>query len=314
MSGVKWIKLSIDTFNDEKIRLIESMPEGDALIVIWCKLLCLAGKINDGGFIYMGQNIPYTDEMLSTIFNRPVNTVRLALKTFEGFQMISNDQHGICLLNWSDHQNVEGLERVRELNRLRQERFRKSAASANPELPSDVTLHNVTVTLLDREEDKELDKEEDIEEDKNTNRYSAPPLSIPYQEIIDAYNKKLGTLMPSVRLLTETRRKAIRARWNEHPGFEEFVSLFNKAAATPFLVGENNRNWVANFDWLMNSQNWAKVIEGRYDGSPNAITQNETQAQRNDRILREMLDKEQRKEVNADGFRTQGYNTAYRLD
>ena len=35
MSGVKWIKICTDIFDDEKIVLIESMPEADGIIVIW---------------------------------------------------------------------------------------------------------------------------------------------------------------------------------------------------------------------------------------------------------------------------------------
>jgi len=38
MNGVQWIKITTDIFDDEKIQLIESMPEGDTLIVIWFKI------------------------------------------------------------------------------------------------------------------------------------------------------------------------------------------------------------------------------------------------------------------------------------
>ena len=35
MSSVKWIKLSVNMFDDEKIKLIKTMPEGDKIIVIF---------------------------------------------------------------------------------------------------------------------------------------------------------------------------------------------------------------------------------------------------------------------------------------
>ena len=47
MAEVKWIKIVTDVFDDEKILLIESLPEADSIIVIWFKLLCLAGKHKD---------------------------------------------------------------------------------------------------------------------------------------------------------------------------------------------------------------------------------------------------------------------------
>ena len=49
MADVKWIKIATDIFDDEKILLIESLPEADSIIVIWFKLLCLAGKQNNSG-------------------------------------------------------------------------------------------------------------------------------------------------------------------------------------------------------------------------------------------------------------------------
>lgn len=86
--AVKWIKIVTDIFDDEKMLLIEALPESDAITVIWFKLLCLAGKQNNGGVFMMNDRIPYTDEMLSTIFRKPLNTVRLALSTFEQFGMV----------------------------------------------------------------------------------------------------------------------------------------------------------------------------------------------------------------------------------
>jgi len=75
-------------FEDEKIRLIESLPEADTLLIIWIKLLSQAGRTNANGYIFLSENIPFTEEMLSTLFNRPIATVRLALQTFKQFGMI----------------------------------------------------------------------------------------------------------------------------------------------------------------------------------------------------------------------------------
>ena len=83
MADVKWIKIVTDIFDDEKMLLIDGLPERDAIIVIWFKLLCLAGKQNNGGVFMLNDKIAYTDEMLATILRRPLNTVRLALKTFD---------------------------------------------------------------------------------------------------------------------------------------------------------------------------------------------------------------------------------------
>jgi predicted phage replisome organizer len=113
-------------FEDEKIRLIESLPEADTILIIWVKLLAQAGKTNASGYIYLSENIPFTDEMLSTIFNRPIGTVRLALKTFEQFGMIEiSDNHFISIANWDKHQNIDGLNHVKEQSKLRMRKTRE---------------------------------------------------------------------------------------------------------------------------------------------------------------------------------------------
>ena len=145
MADVKWIKLATDIFDDEKIKLIESMPDRDAILVIWLKLLIQAGKCNDDGRIYLDVTLRYTDEMLATIFSRPVNTVRLAIETFEKFKMIEVDDDGtINLPNWEKHQNTQGLEKIKEQNRIRQQKFRERKAIPNVSVTDS---DNVSVTL-----------------------------------------------------------------------------------------------------------------------------------------------------------------------
>ena len=117
-SDVKWIKIVTDVFDDEKILMIETMPECDTTIVIWFKLLCLAGKQNNGGVFQMGQ-IPYTDEMFAAIFRRPINTVRLALNTFERFGMIEIIRETVTIPNWGKHQSLDAYEKKKERDRER---------------------------------------------------------------------------------------------------------------------------------------------------------------------------------------------------
>lgn len=117
MTNVKWIKIATDIFDDEKILLIESLPSADEIIVIWFKLLCFAGKNNNDGIFMMNDRIAYTDEMLATIFRRNVNTVKLALKTFEDFGMIETLNGVISIPNWNKHQDLQKLKEHNEYMR-----------------------------------------------------------------------------------------------------------------------------------------------------------------------------------------------------
>lgn len=114
MNEVKWIKIATDIFDDEKILLIESMPDADALIVIWLKLLVLSGKCNSSGVLMMSDKIPYSEEMLASIFRRPLNTIRLAITTFEKFGMVEIIDDVIALPNWEKHQSLDKLEKRKE--------------------------------------------------------------------------------------------------------------------------------------------------------------------------------------------------------
>lgn len=126
MAEIKWIKLNINIFEDEKIRLIDAMPERDTIHYVWIRLLVQAGKINSNGFIFLSENIPYTDEMLATIFCRPLTTIRLALKILKDFGMIEIDEDNLIkIANWDKHQNIEGMDRVRAQNRKRAENYRE---------------------------------------------------------------------------------------------------------------------------------------------------------------------------------------------
>lgn len=137
MAEVRWIRITTNMFDDEKIKLIDAMPERDTVFYIWIRLLVQAGKTNAGGYIFLSENVPYTDEMFSTLFNRPLNTVRLALQTLKNFGMIEESENVLKITNWSKHQNIEGLEKIKEQNRIRQQRKRLKDYNADPIMARD---------------------------------------------------------------------------------------------------------------------------------------------------------------------------------
>jgi|SRR5665647_3568099 len=136
MSDIKWIKLSTDLFDNRKIKQIRKFPEGDAILGIWMQILCLAGNVNNGGLIYFSKDVPYTEEMLSTEFDRPINIVRLAISTFLHFEMIEVFNDIFLISNWEKYQSTTGLEEIREKHKLVQREFR----ARQKLLISDVTV------------------------------------------------------------------------------------------------------------------------------------------------------------------------------
>ena len=167
MAEVKWIKMSTGIFDNRKIRQIESLPDGDAIIVIWMKLLCLAGNINDSGMIYFTKEIPYTEQMMATQFNRPLATVQMAVRTFEQFGMVEIINDMLHISNWEKYQNVEGMDKIREQNRLRQKKwYEKHKALPEPNVRNNVTITQPNATdknRIDKDIEEDIDKEIDKE-------------------------------------------------------------------------------------------------------------------------------------------------------
>lgn len=171
MAEVKWVKLNVDMFDDEKIKIIQAMPDGDAILVIWIKLIALAGKTNDGGYIYISENIPYTEEMLSVIMNKPIMTIKLAMETFASLNMIENDTKGIYLLNFEKHQSLDKLNELKEYNRLAQQRSREKRKALKAVNDMSMTSQSCQGTDIDKEGDLEGDKEIIIEPPKKETRH-----------------------------------------------------------------------------------------------------------------------------------------------
>lgn len=182
MAEVKWIKIVTDIFDDDKILLIESMPEADAIIVIWFKMLCLAGKQNNSGVFLLNGRIAYTDEMLATIFRRPLNTVRLALKTFEEFGMIEIINDTITIPNWEKHQKLDALELSREATKKRVARYREKQKLL-------VADSNVTSNVTDRYGNADRIDKKRIDKNNNSTRKRFTP---PTLEEIQGYASEKG--------------------------------------------------------------------------------------------------------------------------
>ena len=275
MSEVKWIKISTGIFDDEKILLLENLPEGDSIITIWFKLLILAGKQNNDGVFILTDKIAYTDEMLSAIFRRKVEVVRLALKAFEQFGMIEIVEGVITIPNWNKYQSLDAYEKKKERDRIYQEKRRaeqrKPLTTNNRPMSDDLSDDcSSPVVVSEEEEDIDLSISKDIDKDKCK---TASSLACPYQEIIDLFNEVCVSL-PKVQGASAKRKQAIKARWIElKQNLNNFKELFVKVEQTDFLKGNNDRNWMATFDWLLKSDNINKVLEGNYD--KRGVRQNE---------------------------------------
>ncbi|MGF0471179.1 phage replisome organizer N-terminal domain-containing protein [Lysinibacillus fusiformis] len=216
MADITWIKIKTDMFDNEKIKLIERMPEGDTILIIWIKLLTYAGKANYNGFIMLSGNIPMNIEEMAIIFNRPLEKVRYAIQILQRYKMLEVDEQEVVLIaNWEKHQNIDGMQRVRELNAKRNKEYRERKKQLSLEMPSENS--DVAVTSRDGTDiDKDIDKEYILSGNK--------PDSIPYKEIIDYLNQKANKKFKHTSQKTQT---LIKARFKEKFTLEDFKQVID---------------------------------------------------------------------------------------
>lgn len=180
---VKWIKICTDIFDDEKIILIESMPDAYAIITVWFKLLCLAGKQNNSGVFMLNDRIAYTDKMLAMIFRMKESTVSMALQTFEQFGMIEMVGDVITIPNWGKHQSFDQLESKKEYMRTYMQDYRAKQKM----LTECKTNSKTNVSRVEKE--KELDNRNK----KNNNSFVDSILSdIPDDDLRNLYHEYIA--------------------------------------------------------------------------------------------------------------------------
>ena len=210
MADVKWIKITTDMFDNRKIKHLRRLPDGNNIVLIWVMLLTMAGRCNANGMVFLTENIPYTPKMLADELDFEENTVQLALNALEQLNMIVRDSGFFSIAGWNEYQNIEGMEKIREQNRLRKaaQRERQKALNVPVSQEGHVTSRDSHATEEDIDKEKEKDKEI-------------------YLSIVSYLNQRTGT---SYRASSKKTKSCIHARLEEGFKFEDFKTVIDKKA------------------------------------------------------------------------------------
>lgn len=185
--------------------------------------------------------------------------VRNFLKLLESDGMIikktDSKKSTITIVNYSVYQDNESSKKTEEQQEessgaSQEKQSKSSRASLEHTNNKDITRVNKELTIDNKEEGEiqDLPFYEDTIND--------------YQRVADMYNE-ICISFPRVTKLSDARKKAIRARLKVY-SLADFQNLFEMAESSKFLKGSNDRNWSANFDWLIKDINMLKVLEGNY--------------------------------------------------
>jgi predicted phage replisome organizer len=108
----RYIKLRVDMYDDTKSKIIDRRPERDLIHYILNRVIVLAGKCDQEGYLYMSRTIPYTVETLSIEFNRGIEEVKLALDLLMELEIVELTEDFVYRVkNFVKHQNINVKEK-----------------------------------------------------------------------------------------------------------------------------------------------------------------------------------------------------------
>lgn len=171
-----WLKLKRDFFKRHDIQIIEDMPNGKDYILFYLKLLC--ESVDHDGNLRFNEEIPYNEEMLSTITRTNIDTIRSAIKVFKQLKMLE-------ILS-------DGTIYMREVNKMlggetywaEQKRIQRQSRTLIGQCP---TSPSKSIDI-EKDKDKELEKEPEKE---LINKSSI-------NEIFDRWMKELSKVVSEV--------------------------------------------------------------------------------------------------------------------
>lgn len=256
-----WIKLSRKILQEQWY-----LGEKFTKAMCWIDLLLLAEWRKERTFFIRGIEVvvgrgqvamPLTD--ISKRWNLAVNTVRARLREMikDGRVSVKADNvvTRITILNWEKYQGLEML-----------------VDSVSVETPPANVAQSVVPPAQIIEPETEPLIEDVIVEELQTPDIPVLPPAKPKKPEVDCdfvlrlYHDRCPSL-PKVLKLSDKRKMKIRVRFEEMRfDYETLQQVFDKAEASSFMRGDNNRGWRADFDWIFNnSTNWLKILEGKYD-------------------------------------------------
>jgi predicted phage replisome organizer len=199
-NDVKWIKFKVGTFDGMSFKKIKRAKiDGvvnlrDKLTAVWFELLDLGGKVNNNGFLLNDELAFVTYEDIAIALDRTEDEVKMCINWFVNNSMMEILDNVYLISNWSKYQNVEGLEKIREQNRLRQQRRRLTLKEPQQEDVSRDSHVSHALPLISNSISNSLSnvREEKIKDNKVKNKFAPPTL----EEIEDYCRERNNKVNP----------------------------------------------------------------------------------------------------------------------
>jgi predicted phage replisome organizer len=167
MSKYLWFKLDANILDDEKIKLIRRMENGDTYFVLWIGLLSYA-MAHESSVINITAGLPATADDIAAIFSIQPDIAKKGLEIFKQFKMIYYDDSGaIVITNFDNHQSLDELENKRREKAEKSRKYREK----NKSVPERTTQNRYEIgtkktTYQNVPERGALDQDQEIDQEK----------------------------------------------------------------------------------------------------------------------------------------------------
>ena len=175
--------------------------------------------------------------------------------------MITRDGNLLTIPGWEEHQNIEGMDKIREQNRIRKQKQRERQRNMIEQDMSRDSSRDVTQQNKIKNKKEELDK--DKEKDNNLIVSKDTIRQTDVQRTIDEWNTLEEFGITPVKRMTPKREQAVKARIRQNH-MDDILEAIENIRHSSFLQGQNKNGWMVTFDWFLKPGNFAKVFEGQY--------------------------------------------------
>ena len=271
--GIDYFPLDTNFFSDVKIRKIARACGPNAASVLIC-LLCNIYR-DKGYYILWDEDLPFCIADEVGVSEGCVKEVLLKAVQVGFFDVEKHSAYGILTSSGIQKRFFEITRQRTETEIIPEFLINTVNNSIFPVKNSINPVNNEQSKGIKVKRRKSKSKENPKEEGKETSPDGeakkdglslpdTPKEKIDYQALLEYYNATFKGKLPGIKAMTDPRKKAVRARIAQY-GKEAVMEVFRNVLESPFLLGDNDRNWTADLDWIFKPSNFTKILEKRYN-------------------------------------------------
>lgn len=266
--GIDYFPFDVDFFSDIKIRKIARACGSQATSILIC-LLCNIYK-DKGYYILWDEDLPFVIADTVGVSEGAVKEVILKALQVDFFDQDIYNKHNV-LTSLGIQKRFKSAVYKREKIEYIEEYMVSDVRNQVSDVRSTQSKVKERKEKKSKKNNKEISPSGDTKKDELSLNPHPQIEHVDFVRLQEYFNTTFNGKLSMVVNITEARRKAVKARIAQYDK-ETVFTVLKKVAASPFLLGCNDRNWKCDFDWIFKAGNFTKILEGNYDEKRNNNT------------------------------------------